>query len=293
MRYNTRGKVSLDTRALCPWSLLPWREQVGMRGRKDFRLFTVREKENMPKKLKLLIIEDEVAIVQGLVDLFVFHGYDVDASRDGAAGLAMATSGQYALIILDVMLPALDGFAVCNAIRQQDRDQPIIMLTAKTTEEDILTGLTLGADDYIPKPFSVRELVLRVEAVLRRSQKLRQLASELVVGNNLCIDVRNLVGRYAEEETGNRAGAVIPFTRKEIDILQYLAAHTERPITREELLVEVWGYNRANDLETRTVDIHMAKLRRKIEADAKNPQFLVTIRGAGYKLLPRDAQHQP
>ena len=247
----------------------------------------------MSKKLKLLIIEDEVAIVQGLVDLFVFHGYDVDASRDGAEGLTMATGGQYALIILDVMLPSLDGFAVCNAIRQQDRHQPIIMLTAKTTEEDILTGLTLGADDYVAKPFSVRELVLRVEAVLRRSQKVRQLASALVVGDHWRIDVRNLVGRYVEEGRDDRAAVVIPFTRKEIDILQYLTAHADRPIGREELLVEVWGYSKANAIETRTVDIHMAKLRRKIEADAKNPQFLVTIRGEGYKLLSRETLHQP
>lgn len=254
----------------------------------------VREVERMRKKLKLLIIEDEVAIVQGLVDLFVFHGYDVDASRDGAEGLAMAASGQYALIILDVMLPTLDGFAVCNAIRQRDRDQPMIMLTAKTTEEDILTGLTLGADDYMAKPFSVRELVLRVEAVLRRSQKLRQLASELVVGHNLRLDVHNLVGRYIDEEgRGDSDATVIPFTRKEVDILQYLAAHADRPIGREELLVEVWGYSKANDIETRTVDIHIAKLRRKIETDAKNPRFLVTIRGEGYKLLSRETHQQP
>lgn len=240
----------------------------------------------MSKKLKLLIVEDEEAILQGLIDLFVFHGYEVEATRDGHDALDMATGGTYDLIILDVMLPSLDGFAVCNAIRKLDRSQPIMMLTAKTTEDDILTGLTLGADDYISKPFSVRELVLRVEAVLRRSQKLIKRESELVVGNSLCIDVQNLVGRYAAEPS-HATEADITFTRREIDILRYLRQHAERPVSRDELLAEVWGYAKAASFETRTVDIHMAKLRRKIEPDPKQPIFLVTIRGEGYKLLEK------
>jgi two-component system response regulator RegX3 len=232
-------------------------------------------------KLKLLIVEDEVAILQGLTDLFVFHGYAVDSSRDGREALDMAQQGDYDLVLLDVMLPSVDGFTICNEIRRYDRDQPVIMLTAKTTEEDILTGLTLGADDYIAKPFSVRELLLRVEAVLRRSQKLRQQESQFVVGDGICIDVHNLLGRTADA-TGD-----IPFTRREIDLLQYLRQHADRPISREELLVEVWGYRRANVIETRTVDIHIAKLRRKIEPAPKNPAYLVTIRGEGYKLYDK------
>ncbi len=234
-------------------------------------------------KLTLLIIEDEEAILQGLTDLFVFHGYAVESSRDGQEGLDMAQRGHYDLVILDVMLPSVDGFTICNEIRQHDRDQPVIMLTAKTTEDDILTGLTLGADDYISKPFSVRELVLRVEAVLRRSQKLRQQESQFVVGGDICVDTYNLVGHH----TGASARGSdndIPFTRREIDILQYLRQHADRPISREELLVEVWGYERADTIETRTVDIHMAKLRRKIEPDPKNLAYLVTVRGEGYKL---------
>jgi DNA-binding response OmpR family regulator len=230
-------------------------------------------------KLKLLIVEDEDAILQGLTDLFVFHGYAVDCSRDGREALAMMRHGNYDLVILDVMLPFVDGLTICNEIRRHDRDQPVIMLTAKTTEQDILTGLTLGADDYVSKPFSVRELVLRVEAVLRRSQKLRRQERQFVVADGICIDVDNLLGCRAD------ARGEIPFTRREIDILQYLRRHADRPISREELLVEVWGYTRADVIETRTVDIHMAKLRRKIEADPKNPAYLVTIRGEGYKLL--------
>ena len=233
----------------------------------------------MHNKLALLIIEDEVAIRTGLSDLFVYHGYAVDAVADGRDGLDKALSGAYDLIILDIMLPTLDGFAICNAIRQHSREQPILMLTAKTTDQDIITGLTLGADDYVGKPFSVRQLVLRVEAVLRRSVKLRQYEAQLQIGPQLQIDTQNLVGARL-----NRPEPIL-FTRREIAILQYLKQHNDRPVTREELLAEVWGYAQTSHLETRTVDIHMAKLRRKIEANPKEPQLLVTVRGEGYKLL--------
>lgn len=233
----------------------------------------------MHNKLALLIIEDEVAIRTGLTDLFVYHGYAVEAVADGREGLDKALSGAYDLIILDIMLPTLDGFAICNAIRQHSREQPIIILTAKTTDDDIITGLTLGADDYVGKPFSVRQLVLRVEAVLRRSVKLRQYEAHIQIGPQLQIDTKNLVGAQ-----GNRSDPIL-FTRREIEILQYLKQHNDRPVTREELLAEVWGYAQTSHLETRTVDIHMAKLRRKIEANPKDPELLVTVRGEGYKLL--------
>jgi two-component system response regulator RegX3 len=233
----------------------------------------------MHNKLTLLIIEDEVAIRSGLTDLFVYHGYAVDAVADGREGLDKALAGAYDLIILDIMLPTLDGFAICNALRQHSREQPIIILTAKTTDEDIITGLTLGADDYVGKPFSVRQLVLRVEAVLRRSVKLRQYEAQLQIGPHLQIDTKNLVGIQV-----NRPEPIL-FTRRELEILQYLKQHNDRPVTREELLAAVWGYAHTSHLETRTVDIHMAKLRRKIEANPKEPQLLVTVRGEGYKLM--------
>src|SRR5919109_4618927 len=152
------------------------------------------ECEPMQKKLTLLIVEDEPAILTGLSDLFVYHGYEVDAAPDGRVGLDKALAGAYDLIILDIMLPTLDGFTLCNAIRKHNREQPLIILTAKTTEEDIITGLTLGADDYVGKPFSVRELMLRVEAVLRRSTKWRQQEAQLWIGEQLQIDTRNLIG---------------------------------------------------------------------------------------------------
>ena len=125
----------------------------------------------MQRKSRLLLIEDEPAILTGLLDLFVYHGYDVEAARTASSGWRKRCKALYDLIILDIMLPGLDGFAICDALRHHSREQPLIILTAKTTDEDIITGLTLGADDYVAKPFSVRELVLRVEAVLRRSGK--------------------------------------------------------------------------------------------------------------------------
>jgi len=233
----------------------------------------------MHRKPRLLIIEDEPAILTGLLDLFVYHGYDVEAAQDGRLGLEKALTGHYDLIILDIMLPTLDGFAICDAIRQHSREQPLIILTAKTTDEDIITGLTLGADDYVAKPFSVRELVLRVEAVLRRSAKRRYEEAQLCIGAHLQIDTRNLVGT----QRGN--AEPILFTRREVDILQYLQQHHERPVSREELLVEVWGYAKASRFETRTVDIHMAKLRRKVEPNPKSPTVLITVRGECYRLL--------
>ena len=232
----------------------------------------------MERKIRLLVIEDEAAIRTGLVDVFVFHGYEVDSAEDGNAGLAKALNGQFDLILLDLMLPGIDGFEICNAIRQVDRDQPIIMLTAKVSDDDIIRGLELGADDYVGKPFSVAQLVLRVKAVLRRSKAVVELANQIVLAGGVEIDAQNLAGRRGAQE--------LTFTRREIDILQYLEANSERPVPRDELLHRVWGYASDVDLETRTVDIHIAKLRRKIEPDPKEPVNLVTVRGAGYRLMP-------
>lgn len=231
----------------------------------------------MQHKPTLLIVEDEPAILQGLIDVFIYHGYAVDAATDGEDGLRKALNGDYALLLLDVMLPKLDGFNVCNKIRAQNPELPVIMLTAKSSEEDIITGLTLGADDYVAKPFSVRALVLRVESVLKRTRKLPQQQALLEIGPHLKIDTANLV----------QIDSIVPlrFTRREIDILQYLQVHPERPVSREELLEKVWGYRQADSIETRTVDIHIAKLRRKIEPDPKLPRYLVTLRGEGYRLL--------
>ena len=231
----------------------------------------------MQRKIRLLIVEDEEAIRAGLVDVLVYHGYDVEFAADGPTGLEMALSGRFDLILLDVMLPGMDGFEICNRIRAQDRDQPVIMLTAKSTDEDIIQGLSLGADDYVAKPFSVAQLVLRVQAVLRRSRIGAELDALLQLGEDVEIDCRNLQGQRGDE--------ALSFTRREVEMLQYLQLHSERPVSRDELLAKVWGYARNIDIETRTVDIHIAKLRRKIEADPAQPRYLVTVRGAGYRLL--------
>ena len=233
----------------------------------------------MNRKIRLLIVEDEPAIRAGLEDVFVYHGYEVESTADGADGYKRACSGRHDLILLDVMLPSMDGFEICNRIRSEDREQAIIMLTARSADEDIIHGLTLGADDYVAKPFSVQQLVLRVEAVLRRSRVGVEQARTLDLGGVVSINVQNLSGQRGNEE--------LAFTRREMDMLQYLAAHSDRAVARDELLNKVWGYARHLDLETRTVDIHVAKLRRKIEPDAAAPRFLITVRGAGY-LLPTD-----
>jgi two-component system alkaline phosphatase synthesis response regulator PhoP len=231
----------------------------------------------MKQKLRILIVEDEAAIRAGLIDVLVYHGYEVDSAADGRDGLTKALSGKFDLIVLDVMLPGVNGFDICDAVRKRDRDQPIIMLTAKVSDDDIVRGLSLGADDYVAKPFSIAQLVLRIEAVLRRSRAVVELASRIRLGDDVEIDTRNLAGRCGAETHS--------FTRREMDVLQFLHAHSSRPVSREELLTQVWGYAKHLDLETRTVDIHVAKLRRKIESNPKEPVHLITVRGAGYRLV--------
>ena len=233
----------------------------------------------MAKKTRILVIEDEAAIREGLVDVLLFHQYAVECATTGPEGLEKALSGKFDLLLLDIMLPGMDGYEICDRIRAEDRNQPIIMLTAKTSDEEIIQGLKLGADDYVQKPFSIQQLVLRIEAVLRRSKTGKDETRNIrLVG--LEVDTANLSAQASEQE--------ISFTRREIDVLSYLAQHTDRPVSREELLLKVWGYAKNLDIETRTVDIHIAKIRRKIETDPKNPVSLITIRGAGYRLVTED-----
>ena len=229
------------------------------------------------RPVNILVVEDEEAIRTGLIDVFVFHGYEVDSAATGPEGLEKALTGKFDLILLDIMLPGMDGYEICNEIRSKDRDQPIIMLTAKTSDEEIIQGLKLGADDYVAKPFSIRQLVLRVEAVLRRCQVGMEQARTISLGDGVQIDTENLSGQNGAE--------ALTFTKREIEVICYLAANSSRPVSRDELLTKVWGYARNLEIETRTVDIHIAKLRRKIELDPKEPLSLITVRGAGYKLV--------
>lgn len=229
----------------------------------------------MNTKPKLLIVEDEPIILMGLTDLFVFHGYEVESESDGKEGLTRGLNGQYACIILDVMLPSMNGFEICNALRQQSLIQAIIMLTAKNTEEDIINGLTLGADDYLAKPFSTSELVLRVNALVRRSGW---------TGTDKTVELSANVSICTKTLTGSSYRHEIKYTRREVDILVYLLSQ-DKPVSREELLKEVWDYKNSDAIDTRTVDIHIAKIRKKIETDPKSPKHLITHRGEGYQLF--------
>ena len=231
----------------------------------------------MASKPRLLVIEDEVAIRTGLVDVFTYHGFAVEAAPDGESGWQKLMRGPWALVLLDVMLPGIDGFEILRRLRERDREQAVILLTARGTDEDVIQGLTLGADDYVAKPFSVAALVLRVNAVLRRAGLLPGDSRVLVLADGIEVDPGTL--------SGARGGVTLPFTRREMELLQYLHAHAERAVPREELLQKVWGYGNAPDLETRTVDIHVAKLRRKLERDPSSPRVLLTVRGAGYRLV--------
>ncbi len=233
----------------------------------------------MGRQIRILIVEDEEAIREGLIDVLVFHKYAVDSAATGPLGLEKAQTGKFDLILLDIMLPGMDGYEICDRIRAEDRNQPIIMLTAKTSDDEIVQGLKLGADDYVQKPFSVQQLVLRIEAVLRRSQVGRAQARTIRL-KGIEIDTENLSGLNGIEE--------ITFTKREIELLSFLAQNPDRPVSREELLLKVWGYARNLDIETRTVDIHIAKLRRKIEIDPGEPEHLITVRGAGYRLVTGD-----
>jgi len=220
---------------------------------------------------RVLIVDDEPEIVRGLEDNLRFEGYQTATATDGREALAAAAREAPDLILLDVMLPGLSGWDVCHALRGQGIDVPIIMLTARGEELDRINGLELGADDYITKPFSLRELLARVRAVLRRPGP-RHKAEELAFGE---ARVR-LRGRQAF-----RDGHEVILTRKEFDLLVYLLTHRGEVITRERLLDEVWGYERFPT--TRTVDTHILHLRRKFEADPDHPAFILTVHGQGYK----------
>jgi two-component system response regulator RegX3 len=224
-------------------------------------------------KAAILIVEDDPAILNGLLDVLVFNGYQPEGVEDGGEGLQKALEGRYDLVILDVMLPTMDGFSICQEIRNKKPDQSIIMLTAKGSENDIVTGFKSGADDYISKPFSLRELMVRIEAVLRRSGK--NLGDEQVTINGIFFDGKTLTALYNE--------AKIELTRREMDIIFFLYHHNSRIVSKKELLLKVWNYRDA-DIETRTVDIHIQKLRKKIAQLIGEVPFLHTIRGEGYRL---------
>jgi len=226
-------------------------------------------------KARILVVEDDAALLGGLLDVLVFNGYDARGVEDGSQGLSQGLEEQFDLIILDVMLPTLDGFSICEKIRKKKPGQGIVIITAKGAEDDIITGFKAGADDYITKPFSLREVMVRVEAVLRRTGK--NLGDEEVDFRGIFFDGKNLKAR-----AGNQA---VELTRREMDIIIYLYRNQDRIVSKKELLIDVWHYADA-DIETRTVDIHMLKLRKKIAVLIGDTLLIETVRGEGYRLLP-------
>lgn len=226
-------------------------------------------------KARILVVEDDLAILKGLCDVLVFNGYATDGIADGIDGCEAALCGHYDLVLLDVMLPGMDGLAICREIRSRRPAQPVIILTAKGSEDDVVSGFTAGADDYVSKPFSLRELMVRVEAVLRRSGK--PLGDEQIRYGDILFDGLNLQAVCRE-----RCEAL---TRREMDIVVYLFRHQGRIVSKAELLTEVWHY-KDPDVETRTVDIHMLKLRKKIAALTDGQGLIQTVRGEGYRLEP-------
>jgi DNA-binding response OmpR family regulator len=226
-------------------------------------------------KARILVVEDDAAILKGLCDVLVFNGYEVDGVADGDQGCTSALSGKYDLVLLDVMLPGMDGFTICRKIRRKRPFQPVIMLTARGSEDDVVIGFSAGADDYVSKPFSLRELMMRVEALLRRSGK--PLGDDQIRYGGILFDGRNLQALCRERSQ--------TLTRREMDIIVYLFRHQTRIVSKGELLTEVWRY-KDPDVETRTVDIHMLKLRKKLAALGEGRGLIQTVRGEGYRLEP-------
>ena len=226
-------------------------------------------------KARILVVEDDPALLGGLLDVLVYNGYAVKGVEDGGRGLDAGLKEAFDLILLDVMLPTLDGFSICKEVRKKKPGQGIIIITAKGSEDDIVTGFNAGADDYISKPFSLREVMVRVEAVLRRTGK--NPGDVEIRFRDIFFDGKNLIAEYQNQ--------TLELTRKEMDIIAYLHRHRDRIVSKKELLTEVWQYADA-DIETRTVDIHMLKLRKKIARLIGDTPFVNTIRGEGYRLEP-------
>ncbi len=223
---------------------------------------------------RILVIEDDPAILRGLRDNLAAESYDVLTATDGEAGYSLIRDEQPDLVVLDLMLPKLSGYDVCKRVREEGIDVPILMLTARGEEFDRVLGLDLGADDYVTKPFSVRELLARIRALIRRAAPASALPEQLRLGT-VVIDFKRF--------EASRDGKPFKLTRKEFGTLRYLAGQAGEVVRREELLREVWEYKAYPT--TRTVDNHIASLRAKIEADASNPRFLQTVHGVGYKLV--------
>jgi len=224
---------------------------------------------------RILVVEDDAAILRGLKDNLKFDSHEVLEASDGEAGYRLVQESRPDLIILDLMLPKLSGYELCRKLRSEHLTTPILMLTARGEEGDRVLGLDLGADDYVTKPFSVRELLARVRALLRRAHPPRALPDELRF-DDVVVDFRAYEARRGDNP--------LEMTRKEFGVLRLLAARAGEVVSRDDLLNEVWGFEKYPT--TRTVDNHIALLRAKLERDPADPRHLITVHGVGYKWVP-------
>jgi len=224
---------------------------------------------------RILVVEDEPDMQSGIKDNLEFEGYEVDTASDGQEGLHKILSNTFDLVLLDVMLPHISGFDVCKKARHEDNNTPIIFLTAKGEEIDKVIGLESGGDDYLTKPFSLRELLARVKAVLRRTERQNpQQPTQSITIGKLNVDFNTY--------TATIDGTQVKMTSKEFEILNYLLKHKNATISRDSLLDAVWGYD--FQPTARTIDNFILKLRQKIEDNPNDPQIILTIHGLGYRL---------
>ncbi|MEE4311921.1 MAG: response regulator transcription factor [candidate division KSB1 bacterium] len=221
---------------------------------------------------RILIVEDEEMMRQGLADNLKYEGYEVEQADNGEDGLKKILQNSWQLIILDIMLPKMSGFDVCVKAREAGSSTPVIMLTAKGEEVDKIVGLELGADDYITKPFSLRELLARIKAILRRSSDVGQ--DKIKIGKAV-INFKSYEATVDEQH--------LAMTHKEVEILKFLWQHRNEIVSRDQLLDSVWGYDEM--ITSRTVDNFIVRLRQKIEEDPSSPRIILTVHGAGYKLV--------
>jgi two-component system alkaline phosphatase synthesis response regulator PhoP len=224
---------------------------------------------------RVLLVEDEPGLVLTLTDRLRSEGYHVSSATDGPAGLALATSDAFDVMLLDVMLPGMNGFDLCRELRRRAITTPIIMLTARGQTADKVTGLKIGADDYLTKPFDLLELLARIEVQLRRTAAVTGKSAAEYRFGDITVNFRK-----AEVTRGTEA---LELSAREFLLLKYFIEHREATLSRDELLNEVWGYHSMPS--TRTVDVHVAWLRQKIETNSRHPQYVLTIHGMGYKFV--------
>lgn len=242
---------------------------------------TVRRRDGRGHEMKrhrVLVVEDDAAIRQGIVDTLGFAGYDVLSAGNGDDGMRMAVRGGYELLLLDLVLPGHSGLEILAEVRTSRPTTPVIILSALGDERNRVKGLTLGADDYVVKPFSVKELMARIEAVLRRSPERPSDVTQVAIPGAV-VDLKRGEVRFDK-------GGTADLSEREMELLRYLSGHRGRALSRDEILRRVWRLDPDN-IETRTIDMHVARLREKLGDDPAQPHIIMTVRGKGYKFAPR------